>query len=135
VLRDIGTPEALAAVEPLERRERIASTFYAPFGLLMRPTISLLISLCFAGFFWWSRTQYKRGKEIKYLPLLIPTLSWGCWGLYVVNDERLNSFGGAVFIFCWFLFFATLAGIIPWLVSWLRVRVQEKRKTDDDISS
>ncbi|MBI4801456.1 MAG: HEAT repeat domain-containing protein [Elusimicrobia bacterium] len=135
VLRDIGTPEALTAVEPLKQREWLASAFYAPFGLLLLPMVSLLISLCFAGFFWWSRAQYKKGEKIKYMPLLIPALSWGCWGLYVVNDERLNSFGGAIFIFCWFLFFATLAGVIPWLVSWLRVRAQEKRDAAGSPSS
>ncbi|MBI4801565.1 MAG: HEAT repeat domain-containing protein [Elusimicrobia bacterium] len=130
VLRDIGTPEALAAIEPLKRRELIANAFYAPFDLLLQPVFALLTSLCFAGLFWRSRAQYKKGKKIKYMPLLIPALSWGCWGLYEAYEhyEHMDSFGGTVFIVCWFLFFATLAGVIPWLASRLRGRAQEKCK-------
>ncbi|MBI4801706.1 MAG: HEAT repeat domain-containing protein [Elusimicrobia bacterium] len=130
VLRDIGTPEALAAIQPLKRRELISDIFYAPFSLLLQPVFALLTSLCFAGLFWRSHAQYTKGKKIKYMPLLIPALSWGCWGMYEAYEhyEQMDSFGGAVFIVCWFLFLATLAGVIPWLVSWLRVRAQEKCK-------
>jgi len=128
VLRDIGTPEALAAVEPLRRRELIVDIFYAPFRLLVYPVYAPLISLCFVGLFWWSRAQYKRGRKIKHMPLLIPTLGWGSWGLYMVN-KAMDGYYSVLFIVSWLLFFLTLAGIIPWLVSWLRVRAQEKRKT------
>ncbi|MBI4803595.1 MAG: HEAT repeat domain-containing protein [Elusimicrobia bacterium] len=127
VLRDIGTPEALAAVAPLRRRELIADVFYAPFILLVYPVYAPLISLCFAGLFWRSRAQYKRGRKIKYAPFLIPTLGWGSWGLYMVNKD-MDGYYNVLFLVSWFLFLATLAGVIPWLVSWLRARAQEKRK-------
>ncbi|MBI4802400.1 MAG: HEAT repeat domain-containing protein [Elusimicrobia bacterium] len=135
VLRDIGTPEALAAVEPLRRRELIADIFYAPFKLLLYPVFALLVSLCFAGLFWRGRAQYKEGKKIKYMPLLIPTLGWGSWGLYMVNKNVMEDYGSVLCFVSWFLFLITLAGLIPWLVSWVRVRTQEKRKTVNSIPS
>jgi hypothetical protein len=133
VLREIGTPEALAAVEPLRKRELIAKVFYAaicgPFVLLMiHPVLPLLTALCFAGLFWWSRAQYRKGKKISHWPLIVPILGW----IYVAyalmgGFDRIGYFLLSIL--------TTLIGVIPWLASWLRVRAQEKRKAADTTPS
>lgn len=129
ILRNIGTPEALAALKPLRRRELLATALLTPFGILMLPALAPLTSLCFAVLFWWSRAQCKRGRKIIHWPLLISTLSWA-YVAYVVMFEmpKTGAIGGALEgIFClWLLIITTLAGLVPWSISWLLLRLREQ---------
>ncbi|MBI4802375.1 MAG: HEAT repeat domain-containing protein [Elusimicrobia bacterium] len=126
VLRDIGTPEALAAITPFRRRELVVKVFYSPIGFLMMPPLAILTSICFMGLFLWGRTQYKKGIQITHKPLLITALSWGLYAAHEYMYGGNSPFRLDLMLYWWFLLIITLTGLIPLLISRLRARTQEK---------
>ena len=129
-LKQIGTPEAIAALKPLRRKELLATVLLTPFAILsFIPALAPLTSLCFVCLFLWSRAQCRKGRKLVYWPLLIPILGWA-YIAYEVMFE-LNKYGSAgqpfgAIICLWLSVFTTLPGVIPWLASWLRVRARLK---------
>jgi len=131
-LEQIGTPEAIAALAPLRKKELLAGALAAPFAFLVFiPPLAPLTALFFAWLFWWSRAQHLKGRKFAYQPLLITILGW-IYIAYAVTFE-LNKFGdyGRPFtahICLWLSVIATLAGLIPWCVSWGLLRLRERRQ-------
>lgn len=124
VLKAIGTSEALEAIKPLvhkqETRDRVNRIFFNPIP-------NILIALFFFILFWRSRALRKAGKNIVYRPLILPIALWSLYAVYgtpLIEKELI-----AADIFSMFPFFivVTLAGVIPWSLSWLWLWWQERR--------
>jgi len=138
----IGTPEALEASKDYIRKRELVKQYANTEGALStKRWLNLVIALGFVCLFWWSRRLRQTGKQIIYLPLLIPMAAWSLitiWSaLYYHYDYVLigaPSSDAPVPLFPIFhlkyyallpklLILATLAGIIPWLLSvWRQLR-------------
>lgn len=132
-LEQIGTPEAIAALAPLRKKEMLVGALAAPFAFLVFiPLLAPLTVLFFAWLFWWSRAQQKKGRKLIHQPLLIPILGW-IYISYVVMFE-LNKHGSFRQIYganicLWLSVITTLAGLLPWCASWCLLRLRERRRS------
>ncbi|MBI4738059.1 HEAT repeat domain-containing protein [Candidatus Woesearchaeota archaeon] len=132
-LEQIGTPESIVALKPLRKRELLVMTLLAPFAfLIFIPAMAPLTGLFFGWLFWRSRGQYKKGRKIVYWPMLITILGWA-YISYAVMFE-LNKYGSIGHAFgaipcVWLSLITTLAGLVPWFISWLLLRLCERHQS------
>ena len=125
-LEKIGTPEAMEAIKPFKRKEALVVKLGRPFTFVSESImVSSMGTIFFVILYVWSRFRRRRGDKIICWPLLIPV---PVWGICVHNAFWTRAESGAILtplevraIGTMVLLAATLAGIIPWLVSILRL--------------
>jgi len=129
VLEEIGTPEAQAVIESVKQKKEMQKKLVQPISILSDNSLgSSFVALGFMWLFWWSRSLRKTGKTIMCWPILIPIVLWGSMaGVNIV--DTLSRMRGATqginpFNFQSYLIIAavTLVGLVPWALSWLRLR-------------
>ena len=126
-LEKIGTPEAMEALKPFKRKRELLKNGGLPFRFVAGSiAVSSLGTIFFVILYVWSRLRRGRGDNIICWPLLIPV---PVWGLCVYNAFWERAQSGAIIriaeaesLLSMVLLAATLAGIIPWLISLLRLR-------------
>jgi len=137
----IGTPEALEASKGLIRKMMLLRQYSDTKGALSaKPWPNLIAALGFICLFWWSRWLRRAGGQVSCLPLLIPAAAWSLITIWAVlyrhyyypliaitaNDAPPPSFlilhVKYNTLFPKLLILATMAGIIPWLISLWRWR-------------
>lgn len=142
LLQAIGTPEALEfSYWPLWR---VSGRFGTPLDeyILERTWPDFLFLSGFIYLFWRSRRARKSGIKISYRPLLITVFVWGLqtvdaigWTYHIDYPDlvvllinmvaKLTYFSPGSLPFA--LIVGTLAGIIPWLVSFLKLEQSDRR--------
>ncbi len=133
-LASIGTPEALEASKGYTKKwEFLGEHFDTQSDFVTKPFPNIIVALAFICLFWWSRRLSRVRKQMIYLPLLIPIFAWSIsviWAiLYNYNPLKglfITDAPPPLFLIFHtkystlvpgFLTLATLAGIIPWLIS------------------
>lgn len=144
-LVSIGTPEALEVSKGYIKKREALKQYYDIRGeLSTKPLPNIIVALVFVCLFWLSRRLRKAGKQITYLPLLIPMVAWSFIAICAILYNNLVSWIYTIFhtlpaidappslfmmlyikyhtLIPGFLTLATLAGIIPWLLSLWRLK-------------
>ncbi|MBU2572984.1 MAG: HEAT repeat domain-containing protein [Elusimicrobia bacterium] len=142
VLQAIGTSEALEfSYWPLWR---VSGRFVTPLDdyILTRTWPDFLFLSGFIWLFWRSRQARRSGIKISYRPLLITVFVWGLqtvdaisWTYHIDYPDSLVLFSNMVAKLTYFspgslpfaLVLGTLLGIIPWLVSFLKLERSDRR--------
>jgi hypothetical protein len=117
-LERIGTPEALEAIKPYQRRQDIKRRLASPMDFLLGNIIgSSSMMLAFLGLYFWSRSRRKKGERILCWPLWVPMVV-GAFCVYCAIDAALHppDFGGFPEIPI-ALSLLVMAGLLPWAVS------------------
>lgn len=123
-LKSIGTPEALKALEPYEQERARRKKLVKPISMLAETKLG---SLSMAAVFWvlflWSRSRRDKYSGLIYRPLLLPAVIWGLLVLDSFLDEPLmqDPFFRGLYGFGFYIgvFIITLAGLLPWWMSFL----------------
>ena len=149
VLVSIGTPEALEVSKGYIKKLESLKQYAGIRGeLSTKPLPNIIIALVFICLFLWSRRLCRAGKQIIYLPLLIPMAAWSFIAVCAILYHNFYSLYYLLFhtvpaidelpLFIMpfyikyhtlapgFLTLATLAGIIPWLLSLWRWRKKQE---------
>lgn len=103
-LKKIGTPEALAAIQPVEEAEKKR--------LLHITIVNCVITICFVLLFAWSVRLRKKGKKVFHWFIPVPAIIYFAISAENLHGEPMDPVLNEKF----FLLVASI-GCLPWLIS------------------